>query len=112
MVLLSLMVRLRSEFRWPLGVAHLNHCLRGRSSDADERLVRARAKKLRLRCFVGRFDVKKLAATEKLSVEMAARKARHEFLAKTALKARVQNRRTRAPRRRPDGTFFHSPFPR
>src|SRR6202000_270050 len=33
---------------------------------------------------IGRADVKKLARTGRLSLEMAARKARHEFLAQTA----------------------------
>ncbi|HWF18839.1 MAG TPA: ATP-binding protein, partial [Verrucomicrobiae bacterium] len=39
MVLLHLLARMAEEQGWRLTVAHFNHQLRGRSSDADERLV-------------------------------------------------------------------------
>lgn len=65
-------------------VAHLNHQLRGKASDADERLVRRRAKQLGVPCHIERADVKGVAGSEKLSIEMAARKCRHEFLARLA----------------------------
>jgi len=75
---------LADKQRWKISVAHFNHQLRGRSSDADERLVRQAAQKLSL-AFVGeRGDVAGFAQRSKLSVEMAARKLRHEFLARTA----------------------------
>ena len=65
-------------------VAHFNHQLRGRSSDADETLVRKTTEKLGLRFVVGRSDVRRFARKSKLSIEMAARKLRHEFLARVA----------------------------
>src|SRR6266496_3236662 len=83
-VLLHLLHNLASINKWSLSVAHLNHCLRGRSSDADERLVRSVCEKLMLPIFVERADVRQLARVHKLSIEMAARKARHEFLARVA----------------------------
>lgn len=89
MVLLHVLHALSKKHRWQLAVAHLNHQLRGRSSDADERLVVKAAKKLGVRVVVGRAEVKKIAAAGKLSVEMAARKARHEFLAKTAAQLKI-----------------------
>jgi tRNA(Ile)-lysidine synthase len=67
-------------------VAHFNHRLRGRSSDADERLVRATAKRLKLPCDVAAADVQKAAAEQGVSIEMAARRLRHEFLARCARK--------------------------
>ncbi|HZO83756.1 MAG TPA: tRNA lysidine(34) synthetase TilS, partial [Verrucomicrobiae bacterium] len=67
-------------------IAHLNHQLRGRSSDADERLVHKTAKKLKLPCHVERADVKAIARAQKLSIEMAARQCRHEFYARLARK--------------------------
>src|SRR5258708_2389268 len=70
--------------RWRLTVAHFNHQLRGRSSDADERFVREAARKLGLPVIVGRTNVRLMVAKQKLSVEMAARKARHEFFARTS----------------------------
>ena len=42
----------------------------------------------------------------KLSIEMAARKLRHEFFARDRAGAKNQNDCARAPRRRPSGTFF------
>lgn len=62
-------------------VAHLNHQLRGDASDADERFVRELAGELGLPIVVGATDVKHLAESSHLSVEMAARRARHDFFA-------------------------------
>ena len=90
MVLLHLLRELSSRHRWPLTVAHFNHRLRGRSSDADENLVRQTAAVLNLSCVVGRADVKQFARTSKLSIEMAARKLRHEFLARAAKARRLR----------------------
>jgi tRNA(Ile)-lysidine synthase len=88
-VLLHLLHKLASMNKWRLSVGHLNHCLRGRSSDADERLVRGVCKKLGLPLFVERAHVRQLAEEHKLSIEMAARKARHEFLARIAKKEKI-----------------------
>ena len=84
MVLLEVLIRLAPKHRCRLHVAHFNHQLRGRASDADERLVRATAKRLRLPFASGRDDVRRLAAEQKVSIEMAARQVRHEFLAGAA----------------------------
>ena len=46
MVLLHVLHQLAGKHHWQLTVAHLNHRLRGRSSDADERLVRRTAEEL------------------------------------------------------------------
>jgi tRNA(Ile)-lysidine synthase len=89
MVLLYLLHDLAPKHGWRLTLAHLNHQLRGRSSDADERLVRRAAARLKLPVVAGRVDVRKLARTEKLSLEMAARKARHDFLARAAARRRM-----------------------
>jgi tRNA(Ile)-lysidine synthase len=85
MVLLHVLVKLKAEFGVKLLVAHFNHQLRGRTSDADERFVRRAAAKLGLPCHVGRGGVKSHALQHGLSVEMAARELRHAFLAQTAV---------------------------
>ena len=90
MVLLEILHRLASTHAWRLTVAHLNHQLRGRSSDADERFVTNAAERLGRPIVVHRADVKRLVRDEKLSLEMAARKVRHEFLARTALRLRLR----------------------
>ena len=84
MILLHILHELAPTHGWQLTVAHLNHALRGRSSDADERLVRRTAEKLKLPVRVGRVDVRRFARLHGLSLEMAARKVRHDFLARTA----------------------------
>jgi tRNA(Ile)-lysidine synthase len=91
MVLLCVLHELSQKNKWRLAVAHLNHQLRGRSSDADERLVARAAKRFGLPVIVGRADVKSLARTGRLSLEMAARKARHEFLAQTARRLKISH---------------------
>ncbi len=84
LVLLHALHSLAPKFLWKISVAHFNHQLRGRASDADEKLVRQTAADLALPVFIGRADVKTYAAKSKFSIEMAARKLRHEFLAHTA----------------------------
>jgi tRNA(Ile)-lysidine synthase len=81
MVLLNVLSRLAPEQGWRLTVAHFNHQLRGRSSNADERFVRDAARRLGLPVLVGRADVQRMAVTHRLSIEMAARTARHMFFA-------------------------------
>jgi tRNA(Ile)-lysidine synthase len=89
MVLLHVLARLAERRRWRLVVTHFNHRLRGRSSDADERLVAMTARKLGLRFVRGDADVRRHAAERKLSIEMAARELRHEFLARTARRLKI-----------------------
>ena len=89
MVLLHILNSFAQKNRWQISVAHFNHQLRGRASDADEKLVRQTAKKLRLKFTAGRAAVKKFATQSKISVEMAARKLRHEFLVRVAREQKV-----------------------
>jgi len=90
MVLLHLLHRLATRWAWKLAVAHLNHRLRGRSSDLDERLVRKVAAELGLPAFVERVAVRPLAWRNKVSLEMAARQVRHAFLAQVAARWRAR----------------------
>jgi len=84
MTLLHVLHALSARHRWKLTVAHFNHRLRGRSSDADEKLVRKTAARLKLPVVAGRADARLFAKKSKLSIEMAARKLRHDFLARAA----------------------------
>ena len=89
MVLLHVLHELAAGHGWRLTVAHLNHQLRGRSSEADERLVRRTAQKLQLPLVAERAAVRELARSRGLSLEMAARKLRHDFLARTAKRRHI-----------------------
>jgi len=84
MVLLHALHALAGKHRWDIAVAHFNHRLRGQASDADEKFVRQAAAKLRWQFVGGNADVQQFAAQSKLSLEMAARKLRHEFLSRAA----------------------------
>ena len=90
MVLLHALKKLSMRHKWTIAVAHFNHQLRGRASDADERLVRKTAVEMKLPIVVERADVKKLASQSKLSIEMAARKLRHEFFARAARNQKIK----------------------
>lgn len=90
MVLLHLLRSLSQKYRWRLSVAHLNHQLRGASSLADERLVKRTAAQWRLPCLVERAPVKDLAAESGESLEMTARRVRHDFLVRAARQSRAR----------------------
>ena len=69
---------------------HLNHQLRGRSSDADARFVEKLAAKYDVALETGSVNVRALAAKQKISIETAAREARYKFFAQVATKRRTQ----------------------
>lgn len=84
MVLLRILHQHSRPHRWKLVVAHLNHGLRGRSSDADQRLVEKVADDLKIAVIAERADVRAMARQGGNSIEMAARRVRHAFLASAA----------------------------
>src|ERR1700757_3392580 len=69
-------------------VCHLNHQLRGRSSDADARFVEKLAAAYRADFERGTANVRALAKKKKRSIETAAREARYSFFAKAARRHR------------------------
>lgn len=89
MVLLALLHLASADHGWRLIVAHFNHQLRGAASGGDERLVRQTARRFKLPIVVGRGDVRKVASQTGVSVEMAARQLRHDFLARTAIRLKI-----------------------
>lgn len=62
-------------------VAHCNFSLRGDESDGDEALVRRWTEEHGVRLHVTRFDTKSFAASEGISIEMAARDLRYGWFA-------------------------------
>jgi len=63
---------------------HLDHRLRAESGE-DAAFVKKFAGSLGIECVVGTADVAALAHDERLSIETAARRARHEFFARIAI---------------------------
>ena len=85
MVLLHSLARLRRKFPWQLTVAHCHHGLRGTDADGDADWVRAQSAALGLPCIVEEVSVRAAAEASRESLEMAARRLRHAFLARSAL---------------------------
>src|SRR4029077_11411288 len=69
-------------------ICHLNHELRGRSSNADARFVEKLAAKYDVDLEIGSADVRAVARKKKMSIETAARAARYTFFAKIAKQRR------------------------
>ena len=77
--LLYMLLSLSPGFSIRLGVAHLNHCLRGEDSDNDAEFVASLARELGLPYYIRKEDVQKYRNTHKLSLEEAARQVRYAF---------------------------------
>jgi len=60
-------------------VAHCNFSLRGSDSDNDELFIQSVCEKFRTKFFVTKFDAKKIASENKISIQMAARELRYEW---------------------------------
>jgi tRNA(Ile)-lysidine synthase len=82
--LLHILARLREELNFSLHIAHLDHGLRGAESEADARYVARLAKKLEIPATIEKRDVASFRASNKLSLEEAARAVRYRFFAEIA----------------------------
>lgn len=87
--LLSLLLGVREQYALDLIVAHLNHNLRGESSDGDEEFVRHLAKRLGTEFISEKISAGEVAA-RRGSLENWARKRRYGFLSKAAATACAQ----------------------
>jgi len=73
-----------SKHDFEVQVAHINHNLRGKESDDDERSVKGFCKRNGLRFHSARVQVKEYAKKNKISIETAARNLRYNSLDKQA----------------------------
>jgi tRNA(Ile)-lysidine synthase len=69
---------------------HLNHQLRGASSDRDARFAENFVEQYDVDLEMGSANVRSLAAKQKTSIELAARQARYKFFAQVAKQRRAQ----------------------
>ncbi|MFA5967267.1 MAG: tRNA lysidine(34) synthetase TilS [Patescibacteria group bacterium] len=88
-VLLYILLLLSVRWDWEIIVAHFHHQLR-KSADRDAKFVEKLAASLGLKFILGSADVKKIAATNNLTIEEAGRKARYEWLRNIAAKYKAQ----------------------
>jgi tRNA(Ile)-lysidine synthase len=79
--LLVLLLELRKELGLVLSVAHFNHKLRGKHSEADEKFAGKLAKQYGLPFHSGHADVAAKAKRNKANLEDTARRTRYEFFA-------------------------------
>ena len=84
MALLQVLAQLAPVLGCSLVVAHVDHGLRPKEAEAEERLVREAAQSLGLACECGQMEVVACAREKGLSIEHAARNLRYGFLAEVA----------------------------
>jgi len=85
--LLDLLQRVSSDLGFLVHAAHLNHGLRGSDSDDDDLFVRDFCAQHAIPLEVARASDLEMQASDKgVSIEMAARSARYDFLLQTARK--------------------------
>lgn len=82
--LLEVLHHFSMEYQSPIVIAHLNHCLRGSESDADQELAIELAKKYNCEIIVESADVKRYCEEMKLSLEDGARQLRYSFFERVA----------------------------
>jgi len=73
-----------------LHLVHLNHRIRGREADRDEKFVRVLAGKYGLPISVYRRDVKEIAKKKKKSIELVAREERYKIYERVAQKIKAK----------------------
>jgi len=81
--LLHLLYRLKSELDLDLAVGHFDHGLRGLESEEDAGFVAGLAQNLALPFHLGKGEVRGLARAAKISLQMAGRRLRLDFLQET-----------------------------
>ena len=77
--MLEILKELKEKFNLTLYVAHVNHQLRGKESDNDEKFVKRLAESSGLPFYCKKADVKGYAIINKLSCEEAGRIIRYDF---------------------------------
>ncbi len=82
--LLHVLIAVSPEFSLRIGIAHLNHCLRGEESDRDAEFVCSLAKQLNLPYYIESADVRAYSRGNRLSEEEAGRELRYEFYERIA----------------------------
>ncbi|HKN73956.1 MAG TPA: tRNA lysidine(34) synthetase TilS [Candidatus Acidoferrum sp.] len=87
--LLMLLLELRERMGIVVSVAHLNHKLRAKASEADEKFVAGLAATHGLVFHAENVNVAARAKREKANLEDAGRRARYEFFAKLVAEGKV-----------------------
>ena len=73
------LTQLLHQLNFTISLAHCNFCLRGKDADQDEIFVKQLGKQLETPVFTKSFETEGTAKTEKLSIQMMARKLRYDW---------------------------------
>jgi tRNA(Ile)-lysidine synthase len=77
--LLFVLREMQKMIPFTLGLAHINHSLRGKESELDEQFVKDLARKFSLQAHIDKVDVKKYSLRNGLSIQHAGRELRYRF---------------------------------
>lgn len=78
-VLLFVLLEIAQQIPFKLGIAHINHALRGEESERDEDFVKELARRFSLPFYAKKADVKGFASDSGLSLQHAGRELRYAF---------------------------------
>lgn len=78
------LVYLFAQSKLPFGIAHCNFGLRGEESNGDEAFVRELAKRSKVPFYCKKFDTAKIAHSQNISIQMAARELRYAWFEEIA----------------------------
>lgn len=84
MALLYALNSLKEHLGIKLYAAHFNHKIRGEEADRDQQFVTLKCRQLGVELFIGSADVLDFANENNMSLELAAREKRYEFLKSVA----------------------------
>ena len=85
MTLLHVLYQLRELVDIRICVAHINHMLR-KEADEETQYVQNFCRSIGIDCYTKKIDIGKVAIDEKISTELAGRKARYDFFDEVAQK--------------------------
>lgn len=82
--LLYALLSIKDELGITVNAAHLNHLIRGEEAERDQKFVTDLCEKLGVTLFCEKVDVPKISKENGISLELAARQVRYEFLERVA----------------------------
>lgn len=80
----NFLIKYKQRFKIDIGIIHINHMLRGKEADVDEKFCRALARNYKIPFHLYRKNIKVFSKKNKISIEEAGRKVRYSCFEMTA----------------------------
>lgn len=77
--LVQMLLKLKKTVNFEMVLVHINHLLRGKNSDDDEKFSIEYGKQRKIAVYSKRVDIKKIAKRDKIGLEVAGREERYKF---------------------------------